>query len=266
MRKPLNTSVPEDLIAKIDDLVSDSKGAYSNRSHFVEQAVKSYLGDDLSLFGGLLPKTGGPGPETAAASSLYETSTYPRLSKNVAEKLSIAEKAIELVSVDHVLFLDGSTTCIVFAKILSRHAKNLTVVTNSTLVCLELSKNSSIKVIGIGGELDSSTASFTGRDCEESVEKLYFDAVFVSTKGFLPEDGTYESNMATLRVKQIAARRGRRLVLLTDHTKFNQRSLCKVLDTSQIHAVVTDAGAPADALEVLRSRGREVLVAEVRAP
>jgi hypothetical protein len=45
------------------------------------------------------------------------------------------------------------------------------------------------------------------------------------------------------------------------HTKFGQRALCKVLDISQIHVVVTDERTPSADLALSEDRGCKVLVA-----
>jgi DeoR/GlpR family transcriptional regulator of sugar metabolism len=257
MRRPINSSVPEDLILRVDEFVKSSKGGYKDRSHLVEQAINFYLGDVEA-------------PVKAAseepASSLYETSLFPRLAMNIPAKQAIAGAAAGLVGPGKTLFLDGGTTCIQLAKQLANQRKGLTIVSNSTLVCLELGHNGEHKILGVGGEYDSSSASFVGCTCEEAVERFYVDFAFFSTKGFLPEDGTYESSMGTLRVKQAVARRCAKVVLLVDHTKFDQRSLCKVLDIDQIHCVVTDELAPPQAVDRLRQNGREVLIAKLPAP
>ena len=44
-------------------------------------------------------------------------------------------------------------------------------------------------------------------------------------------------------------------VLLVDHSKFGQRALCKVLDTKQIHEIITDRDAAADHLATLEQHG-----------
>ena len=263
MRKPLNTSVPEELVSRIDEFVLNSKGDYRDRSHLVEQAIKSYMGDEVSLRGAQAKNPAGF-PVTNPASSLYETSLFPRLSLRTNEKRAIAEQAANLIEYGKTLFMDGSTTCIELAKVLVQQKKRLTIVTNSTLVCLELGHSSEHKVIGIGGEFDPGSASFVGCSSEDALEKFYVDYAFLSTKGFLPIEGTFESSMGTLRVKQVVSAHCGRLILLIDYSKFGQRSLCKVLDISQIHTVVTDGQAPQEAVDFLKQLGKEVWVADLK--
>lgn len=260
MRKPINSSVPEELITRMDESVTSSKGGFRDRSHLVEQAIKYFLGDDLSRPGSDLAKSA-VSPNLNPSSSLYESSLFPRLSIHMKEKQAVAEEAAGLVEAFTTLFLDGSTTCIELAKILAQQKKGLTIVTNSALVCLELGHSLVNRVIGIGGEFDARSASFIGANTEEIIKQYYVDYAFMSTKGFIPGEGTFESTMGTLRIKQIIAEHCGKLILLIDHSKFGQRSLCKVLDVSQVQTIVTDWQAPQDALDQLHTAGRDVRVA-----
>ena len=81
------------------------------------------------------------------------------------------------------------------------------------------------------------------------------DRAFFSTKGFLPAVGTFESSLATFRIKQIVAGEAARVVLLADHSKFGERALCKALDIAQIHEVITDSATKPDDLAVVRQHG-----------
>ena len=100
-----------------------------------------------------------------------------------------------------------------------------------------------------------------GPTSEEAARRFFVNVAFLSTKGFLPAEGTFESSMATFRIKQIIAEQAARVVLLVDHSKFGQRALCKVLDIGQIDEVITDAGTAAADLAIVEQHGVAVRVA-----
>ena len=224
MRKPINSTIPAELIGTLDELVENSHGEFKSRSHLVEQAIRSYVDRDSSLRAALL-KTVDIFQDSGSASSLYETALFPRPSMRLPEKRAIAEQAARLVDTGQTLFIDGSTTCIHLARVLAERRKGLTVFTNSALICLELGLSKDNTVVGIGGQFDPASASLVGPTAEEAFEGLYFDLAIGSTKGFLPAEGTFESSAGTLRVKQAAACHCGGYILLVDHTKFGQRSL-----------------------------------------
>lgn len=212
---------------------------------------------------GAVIKTVGGVQRAHAPSYLYETALHSRLAAQRQEKRSIARVALGLVKARQTIFLDGSSTCLEFARALAKEETPLTVVTNSALVCLELGKNSAITVAGIGGNYDANSLSFVGPHAEDWTKTLFVDLAFVGTKGFLPAKGTFESSLPTFRIKQIIAQQCGELVLLVDHTKFGQRALSKVLDIAQIHTVVTDdRTAPAD-LAILEKLKKKVMVSVV---
>lgn len=197
---------------------------------------------------------------------LYETSLSSRIGINRAEKDLIAASAMDLIQPQQTLFLDGSSTCITFARFIAKTQLALTVITNSAIIAMEVGVSASVKVICLGGEYDPQSASFVGALTEEVCGKFFIDTAFVSTKAFSPTEGTFESSIATLRIKQLMAQRSSKLVLLVDSSKFGQRALCKVLSIEAIHTVITDGKSPKSALEALRKAGRQVIVAETRVP
>lgn len=197
-------------------------------------------------------------PETA---NLHETALLSRLADQCLEKRAIARQALGLLEAGQTVFLDGGTTCLELAKLLARERKGLTVVTNSIMVCRDLGQNGDNLVIGLGGQYDPTSLSFVGSACEEEAAKFFPDIAVFSTKGFMPNDGTYESSLPTMRIKQLVAKQSRRVVLLADYTKFGQRALRKVLAISQIHDVITDAAAPRADLALLKKQNKRVWIA-----
>lgn len=216
--------------------------------------------DRLAAKGAVIKTLGGV-QRAMAPSGYYETNLSDRFAVNVAEKRAIAERALGLIAPGQTIFLDPSTTCLELARRIARERESVTVVTNSARACLELGRGGRNTTIGIGGQFDPASESFVGVASEESLDQFLVDRAFVSTKGFLPAEGTFEAAIESIRIKQTAARRCSALVLLVDHTKFGVRALCKALDPDQIHTVVTDAAAPEAELRRLEEAGKRILVA-----
>lgn len=208
-----------------------------------------------------LIKTLGGAQYSKVPQFLYETSLSSRIGANRAAKDRIAARAMEFVRPHQTLFLDGSSTCIAFARFIAKTQLALTVITNSAIIAMEAGVSASVKVICLGGEYDPQSASFVGVLAEEACGKFFVDAAFMSTKAFSPAEGTFESSIATLRIKQLMAQRCSKLVLLVDASKFGQRALCKVIGIDAIHVIVTDEKSPKGALDQLRKGGRQVVVA-----
>ncbi len=210
---------------------------------------------------GVLIKTLGGAQQASLPPFLHESAISSRFDLNRAEKDQIASAALGLVTSQQWIYLDGSTTCLAFARRLARSGLALHVLTNSAMVAMELGASAALKVTSPGGEYDAQSGCFVGALAEETVARFAVDVMFMSTKAFQPADGTYESGMGTLRVKQIIAKRAGRRVLLVDSTKFGLRALCKVIDVATLDVVITDEKCSKAHLRALRRGGVEVIVA-----
>ncbi len=201
--------------------------------------------DKLVRHGGVIKILGGV--QTAQASkNLYESPVQERLPINRMQKEQIAREAAKEIQPHQTIFIDGGTTCIVLARHLAKDFEGLTIVTHSALICMEFGRNSQDSkntVLTLGGQLDPASGCFVGPTAEEIARRFFVDIAFFSTKGFLPNEGTFESSIATIRIKQIIAEQAARTILLVDHSKFGQRALCKALDIKQIHKIITDESA-----------------------
>jgi len=209
-------------------------------------------------------KTLGGAQKAHAPMNLYESSILSRLAERRAEKRAIARQAVQWIQPEQrTIFLDGGTTCLEVASALVQEGRPLTVITNSALVCLELGKSREIDIHGIGGQFDADSGCFVGPTSEEWAQSFFVDLAFISTKGFVVSEGTFESSVANLRVKRTIAEHATQVALVVDHSKFGQRALCKVLDRSEIDVILTDGRTKAEDLEALRQAGKQVLVGPI---
>ena len=62
---------------------------------------------------------------------------------------------------------------------------------------------------------------------EDQVKRFFVDKAFMSTKGFLPTEGTFESSVGLFRIKQIVVKQSGKVILLVDHSKFRQRAFVR---------------------------------------
>src|SRR3989337_1785026 len=127
---------------------------------------------------------------------------------------------------------------------------------------MELTKTNNHTVLCIGGQHDPASFCLIGPQAEEQTRKYFVDKAFFSTKGVIYSEGTFESSVATFRIKQLMAKQCNEVILLADHSKFGQRSLCKVLDIDQVNTIITDSQTNPATIDELKSRGISVHIAE----
>ena len=216
--------------------------------------------DRLALTENVIKTLGGAQKANAPA-SYYESSLLSRVSVHRDEKRTIAKKALEYIKTSESIYLGGGSTCLELAKLLAKTDRKLTVLTNSLLISHEAGQSSNNNILLVGGKFDPDTYCCAGSGSEKQVQDFFVDKAVISTKGFIPEEGTYESSIAISRIKQIVATRSNEVVLLVDHSKFDLRALFKVFDISQIDTVITDS-IERQHLSVLEEAGLSVILTQ----
>ena len=162
-----------------------------------------------------------------------------RKQTNVEGKKYIGEIIGSLISDGDSLLLDTSTTALFTVKsIFSKH--NLTIVTNSVEILLDLPQGNDWNVVSTGGTYRSESMSFYGPAAEETVKKYYADYAIISCKGIDTEKGITDSREIYAMTKKAYMKSAKKVILAVDHTKFDKISFVRLGAFEDIDAVVTD--------------------------
>lgn len=189
----------------------------------------------------LIAKIKGGAQRIETPSQFREAKLPSRLQINLPQKQAIAAKAVESIHPGETIFIDGSSTTICLAREIVKASLDITVVTNSILIALELSDATNITLIGLGGVFDKETFSYVGFDANmPNQDAFYVNKAFFSCAGFDPELGTFENAAFNRAIKRQMASQAEEVFLLMDSSKFNRRALTRVLDPSQINTIITD--------------------------
>ena len=163
-----------------------------------------------------------------------------RKQTNVSGKKYIAELiAQQLISDGDSLLLDSSTTTLFTVKsIVTKH--NLTIVTNSVEILLDLPQGHDWNIISTGGQYRSESLSFYGSAAQEVVKKYHVDYAILSCKGMDLEKGITDTREPFAELKREFLKSAKKVILAIDHTKFDKISFVRLGDIDQVDAVVTD--------------------------
>jgi DeoR family transcriptional regulator of aga operon len=127
---------------------------------------------------------------------------------------------------------------------------------------MELSSLPNLKVTLTGGSIRWPGAfSMVGATAFDSLQRLFFDKVFMGACGVHPDHGltVIESDEALILSQMLL--HSKQVIAVADSSKLGMISDNRVCNASQIHTIVTDDGIePAIATE-FRSRNIEVIVA-----
>ncbi len=162
-----------------------------------------------------------------------------RKKTNVELKQKIAEKVATMIKDGDRIMLDASSTAIyVTRQIKSR--KNITVITNSVEIMLELADKTGWTILSTGGSLREGSYSLYGSSAEKMIRDHHVDIAICSAKGLDPRMGITDSNEKDAEMKKAIFNAANTKVLAIDSTKFDNMSFIKVCDLRDIDVIVTD--------------------------
>jgi len=205
--------------------------------------------DYLQSRGALLRTHGGallPG-----AGALSDPSLQEKEGRHSNEKQRISAAAVNLVQEGQCVLLDSGTTTTAIARALKTFS-HLTIITNAVNIAAELS-GTEFEVLLTGGSLRKNSFSLVGPLAEDMLHDMHADILFLGVDGFDLEVGLTTPNVMESRVNRAMVKASSMVVAVCDSTKFNRRSMSKIVDATAIHHVITDSNLPKETAEALRS-------------
>ena len=162
-----------------------------------------------------------------------------RAGVNVVQKQIISELAASLIQDGARIMLDASSTALYVLKKL-KEKKDLTVITNSVNILLELADKSDWTVLSTGGALKKGALSLNGSSAEKMIKSYHVDTAIFSCSGLDTELGATDSNEAHSLIKQAMIASADKKILVLDNEKFDKKSFVSFCPLDSIDAVVTD--------------------------
>ena len=157
-------------------------------------------------------------------------------------KLVIAQKAIEYVKDNDVIFLDASSSAYNLIPLLPLR-RNLTVITSGVKALTRLGEYH-IKTISTGGELLPTCLSLVGEEAYQTIERYNADIAFFSCRG-LSEDGRLTDISAGENyVRQKMIQHAKKAYLLCAGEKFGKTYFHNLCDTKDITGVISEIKPP----------------------
>lgn len=233
-------------------LVSD----LSARFGVSEMTVRRDL-ETLEQAGALSRVHGGAVPSQSQA---YEPPFAMRAARNLGAKDRIGAATARLLHEGETVVLDAGTTTLAVARALQGR-RNLRIFALSLHIAALLADEQGLTTMIGGGEIRAGERSLIGSLAERSFADLIFDTFVLTVGGVDVRGGVTEYNLDDAAVKRAAFASARRRIAVADASKLGRTAFARVCTIDELDVLVTDDGAPADALDELRAAGVEVVVA-----
>ncbi len=211
---------------------------------------------------GALVRTHGGAVALSEPSSTFELEPGINAHIRPTQKMAIgAEAARRIRSGDSVIF-DASSTVHAAAEAAASLDLTITAVTNSLDIAQLCAGSTPWRVYVLGGQVRPGSQMLLGDATEGLLTTMHADLCLIGT--YAVTDGIMTDplpEVASLKRRMIRA--ARRVILLADGTKFRAPAFAEFCRADQVAEVITDAGAPEEAVADLRTRGTTVTVVPV---
>ncbi len=191
----------------------------------------------------------------------FEENVIKKETIKVIEKQQIAKKALEYISDNDFVILASGTTIHYLARGIEEN-KNITVLTSSLRVSLELSKFNNINVIQLGGKLRKSSTSVVGSTTEDMLRNFSCTKLFLGIDGIDPNFGISTSNAAEAHLNRVMIEQADTVYVLADSSKVGKRGFGRICGLEHINAFITDINIEKEDLIDLEKAGVDVIIAE----
>jgi len=178
-------------------------------------------------------------PSAAAA----EPSLLQKSQSGLLAKRKIATRAAKLVPEGATVFVDSGTTCLEVSRIL-RSRPSLTIITNS-LPVIAAHEQFQAKLIVVGGERRDVSGALVGSLASGAFSALKADVALIGASGLDVDSGPGTTELLERDIKTAWIRNARRVVLLSDGSKWASAAAIGFASWGEVTDLVTDCKPPA---------------------
>ncbi len=195
--------------------------------------------------------------EAAQQSHLATRSFGISQTLNAERKRAVARAASALCGDGDSIIINAGSTTWFMAEFLRE--RRMQILTNSVPISHELIETSENRIVLPGGEVFREQGIILSPFDEDAIQHFTASKMFMSCYS-ISQMGIVEGDPLIARAEAKLLSRADQLIVLVDSSKFEPRGSMVVCQLSRVHTLITDDGAPAPMLDLIRSRGVNVVV------
>ena len=179
-----------------------------------------------------------------------------RKNRNILGKQHIAELVAGLVNDGDSIMLDASTTAVYIAKALQEKGKkNLTIITNSIEIIIELFDVQDWTILSTGGVSREGSFALVGPQTDRMLSNYHVDKAIISCKGIDVSAGFTDSDDLHANNKRTMLKSAKDRILAIDSSKFDRIAFTEIGTLEDLTAVITDERPEDKWLQVFKDSG-----------
>ena len=190
---------------------------------------------------------------------VFDQTVTEKETQNVEEKTRIITKALDFIKENEFIILSSGTTVNLLAQKLYGF-RNLTVLTPSLRVAVEVCKNPNVNTIHLGGEVRKNSTSTIGVLAEETLSNFSCTTLFLGIEGIDLDYGLSSTNVGEAHLNKKMMERVDKTIVLADSSKIHKRGFGFICYVEKIDMLITDSNVDPEFVEELEKRGVEVVI------
>lgn len=199
--------------------------------------------------------------ENEESSSIENLAYSQRQQMHHTEKEHIAREVANTIPDNSSIFINIGTSTQAVALALMQHS-GLHIVTNDLKVAEIMSDKSDFEVIIAGGIVRARDHGIVGEATIDLINQFYLDFAVIGASGIDDSGALLDYDYREVRVTQAIIKQANRVLLVTDHSKFDRRPMVRVAHLSQIDVLFTDQPTPETLTHVIDESAVEVRIVE----
>lgn len=172
---------------------------------------------------------------------------------------AIAKNAVFYIKENETVFIGGASIHYVMLKYLPKHFP-YTVMTNSVEIAYHLRSFTNIHTYLIGGKVKSS-GNITDGLANDFANRFKLDVSF-ATAGGLSKRGLSTATPEVAIFHRTIYENSRKVIALMEHTGLGMDLFTEMISLSKLDLVITDNEAEEEEIEMIRSQGVKIILAE----
>lgn len=187
-----------------------------------------------------------------------DRSFQAHLGKFSEEKRRIGRAAAALIEKGDTIALTPGTTTLEVIRGLPLN-QNITIVTNTVNIAMELSKRKDLDVFVTGGHLRGDWFSLVGPTAIQSLQSMLIHTLFIGADGIDDAWGASCLSSDEANLNSAMVKLSRRRIAVVDHSKFGKVAGWRICHTSDLHMLITDTKATDEMIEPFQRAGVNVM-------
>lgn len=216
-------------IVKLQEIVEATEASESTARRDLSQLEE--LGELVRVHGG--------------AKRIFSVDTEPSVKEKsqqfMTEKEHIGKYAATLIEMNDFIYIDAGTSTLSMLPFIK--AENITVVTNG-LEIANILTDMDIQTILVGGFIKPKTRAMIGTDAKNQLKQYQFSKAFMGTNGIDIQYGFTTPDREEASVKQTAIHQANQVYVLSDSSKFDKISFCRIVELEDASIITNTLPEP----------------------